>query len=190
VHYLARVKECDAVLVEQHECYVKQSYRNRCEILTANGPLALVVPVVHAGKALARDVRIDYATRWQKIHLRGIESAYKKSPFYDYYADYFLPFFEREERFLIDLNGKILQQLAGCLDLCRPVALTAAYERRPVACEDLRDVFHPKAARRAREAPCHFKPYHQTFADRFPFVPGLSVLDLLFNTGPDARAYL
>jgi hypothetical protein len=192
VAYIARIKAHERVRVEYHEHYGKQSYRNRCEILSANGPLALSVPVVKgaARGMLTRDARVDYSTRWQRVHFKAIESAYRKSPFYDYYIDAFYPFFRQEERFLVDLNGKILERLTRCLGVERPVEPTVAYEREPRGCTDLRDAFHPKASRRAREAVDVTRPYHQTFAERYPFVPGLSALDLLFNAGPEATAYL
>lgn len=187
VHYVARVKQGDRLVVEQHDHYCKQSYRNRCYILAANGTLALVVPVVKgsAPKMLTRDARVDYSTRWQKIHFKSIESAYRNSPFYDYYIDDFRPFFERREKFLVELNLKILECLLSCLSLPCPVSLTGAY--LPAGDRvDLRGTIHPKVAREDHA----FTPYHQTFAGRFPFIPGLSALDLLFNTGPGALACL
>ncbi|MDR0766533.1 MAG: WbqC family protein [Odoribacteraceae bacterium] len=194
VQYMARVKEAARVVVERHDSYGKQGYRNRCEILTANGPLALVVPVrgaAHGERLLTGEARVDYSTRWQRVHARAIEAAYGKSPFYDYYMDEFEGFFRREERFLVDLNAGIMERLMDCLGIARDVSFSDGYAREVAAgVADFRDVFHPKRARRAREDDHVFKVYHQTFNDRFPFVHGLSVLDLLFNVGPDARACL
>ena len=193
VQYLARAWKADRVIIEQQDHYGKQSYRNRCEILTANGRQTLVVPVCRAttGRLLTRDARVDYSTGWQKVHLKSIESAYRNSPFYDYYMDDFLPFFQREERFLIDLNAKILERLLGCLGTRRPLLLTDDYlQAPPPGTLDLRDVIHPKISRRPREDAYSFLAYHQTFSDRFPFTPALSALDLLFNTGPTAPSYL
>jgi hypothetical protein len=191
---MARVKEAGQVLVEQHEHYGKQSYRNRCEIMTANGPAALVVPVCKAAageRLLTRDARVDYSTRWQKVHERSIEAAYGNSPFHDYYMDEFYPFFYRREKFLVDLNGKIMERLMACLEIRRHVSLTVDYlQRLPDGIADFRDVIHPKASRRARVDDYSFVEYHQTFTGRFPFTPGLSALDLLCNAGPDALAYL
>ena len=192
VQYMAYAKACDALLIEAFENYGKQSYRNRCDIMTANGPMSLSVPVTKgpAPKTLVKDIRVDYSTNWQKLHFKGIESAYKNSPFYDYYVDNLLPFFTRKEKYLLDLNTRVLSELMDILDIRRPLRLTDDYLPAPADTLDLRDVIHPKPSRRRAEIPFAAKPYHQTFADRFPFAPNLSVLDLLFNTGPDAPAYL
>lgn len=192
VQYMAKVKACDELLIEAHENYGKQSYRNRCDIMTANGVMTLSVPVTKGPtpKTLTRDILVDYSTRWQKLHFKGIESAYKKSPYYDYYIDNLLPFFERKEKYLLDLNTRILHELMDILQLRRPVRLTEDYLPLHEGVQDLRDVIHPKPSRRRAEDTFAAKPYHQTFAERYPFAPNLSVLDLLFNTGPDALAYL
>lgn len=192
VQYMERVKACDGIIIERHENYGKQSYRNRCDIMTANGVMTLSVPVSKgdAPKTLVKDIRIDYSVNWQKLHFKGIESAYKNSPFYDYYVDDLLPFFMRKEKYLLDLNTRALHKLLELLRLPRPVLLSDDYLPAPPDILDLRDTIHPKPSRRRGEAPLLARPYHQTFADRFPFVPNLSVLDLLFNTGPDAASYL
>ncbi|MDY4043275.1 MAG: WbqC family protein [Marinifilaceae bacterium] len=192
VQYMAKIKACDELLIEAHENYGKQSYRNRCDIMTANGVMTLSVPVTKGPtpKTLTRDILVDYSTRWQKLHFKGIESAYKNSPYYDYYIDNLLPFFERKEKYLLDLNTRILHELMDILQLRRPVRLTGDYLPLHEGVQDLRNVIHPKPSRRRAEDTFAAKPYHQTFAERYPFAPNLSVLDLLFNTGPDALAYL
>ena len=192
VQYFSEIKNCSEVLIEQYESYGKQSYRNRCDIMTANGVMTLSVPVVKASslKILTKDVLVDYSTNWQKLHFKGIESAYKNSPYYDYYMDNFLPFFERKEKYLIDLNTKILQEVMDNICLRRSLKFTEDYYPVPENLEDLRDVIHPKPSRRRAERPFIPKPYHQTFAERFPFTPNLSILDLLFNAGPEVMTYL
>ena len=192
ISYMARIKASRQVHVEQHEHYGKQSYRNRCDILTANGVISLTVPVKKGAqlKTLTKEVQVDYDTPWQREHFRGIESAYKKSPYYDYYIDSLHDFFERKERYLIDLNEKILQQLLELISMERPLLRTSDYIRHPEDCPDFREVIHPKASRRIREDDYIPKPYYQTFAERFPFTPNLSILDLLFNTGPEASLFI
>lgn len=192
VQYFSEIKNCSEVLIEQYESYGKQSYRNRCDIMTANGVMTLSVPVVKASslKILTKDVLVDYSTNWQKLHFKGIESAYKNSPYYDYYMDNFLAFFERKEKYLIDLNTKILQEVMDNISLRRSLKFTEDYYPVPENLEDLRDVIHPKPSRRRAERPFTPKPYHQTFAERFPFTPNLSILDLLFNTGPEVMTFL
>jgi hypothetical protein len=192
VQYFSEIKGCSEILVEQYESYGKQSYRNRCDIMTANGVMTLSVPVVKGAslKMLTKDVLVDYSTNWQKLHFKGIESAYKNSPYYDYYMDNFMPFFERKEKYLLDLNTKILRELMENIGLRRPLSFTEDYYPAPENHEDLRNVIHPKPSRRRAERPFTPKPYHQTFAERFPFTPNLSIIDLLFNMGPETDGYL
>lgn len=192
VSYFSKIRSAPDVLIEQYDHYGKQSYRNRCDILSANGKMTLSVPVERGDsqKLLTRDVLITYATAWQKLHYKGIESAYRKSPFYDYYIDEIAPCLERREKYLIDLNERILTTLLKILEIRRPVSRTTGYEHEPALAEDYRDVIHPKPARRKGVDPFVAVPYYQTFSDRFPFTPDLSILDLLFNTGPEAVQYL
>ena len=98
-------------------------------------------------------MQVDYSTNWQKLHFKGIESAYKNSPYYDYYIDNFMHFFERKEKFLLDLNTKILKELMDNLQLQRPIKLTEDYYPTYDTLTDLRDVIHPKPSRRRVEDP-------------------------------------
>ena len=94
-----------AVQIEVMESFPKQTYRNRCTITTPDGPLTLSVPVKRAdSKQLTRDVEISYQQKWQHQHWIALVSAYKRTPYFDYYADFFRPFYERETKFLVDLN--------------------------------------------------------------------------------------
>lgn len=193
VAYFSCMKNNGEILIEQWEHYGKQSYRNRCEILSANGILTLSVPVKkkETPKFPVQDACIDYSTRWQKLHFKGIESAYKNSPYYDYYIEDLLVFFERKEKYLLDLNTRILEKITEILGLSCRIILTDEYCPVVEGICDMRGVLHPKPSRRIGEGPeFETKAYTQTFADRFPFVPGLSVLDLLFNTGPEALEWL
>lgn len=193
VAYFSCMKKSGEILIEQWEHYGKQSYRNRCEVLSANGILTLSVPVQkkETPKFPVRDACIDYSTRWQKLHFKGIESAYKNSPYYDYYIEDLLVFFEKKEKYLLDLNTRILEKVTEILGLSCRIVLTDEYCPVVEGICDMRGALHPKPSRRIGEGPeFETKAYTQTFADRFPFVPGLSVLDLLFNTGPEASEWL
>ncbi|MCR9013272.1 WbqC family protein [Gabonibacter chumensis] len=192
IQYLSKIKDYEEVIIEQYEHYGKQSYRNRCDIMTANGVMTLSVPVIKATskKILTKETCIDYSTSWQKLHFKGIESAYKNSPYYDYYMDHFTSFFTKKEKYLLDLNTKIIHEILDILSLNNTIALSTDYVNTPDHCDDFRDVIHPKPSRRRFNDPFVAKPYHQTFAERFPFAPNLSVMDLLFNEGPDATLYL
>lgn len=189
ISYMCGVHTYTSVLIEQFEHYGKQSYRNRCEILSANGKLSLSVPVKKNNriKFLTKEAEIDYSTPWQKLHQKGIESAYKNSPFYDYYEEDFRIYFEHKEKYLLDLNLKILHTLIHILKLPTEIKLTDDYIPETTnQYKDLRNTIHPKNAQTLYMP----RPYLQTFGDRFPFIPGLSVLDLLFNTGPETKKFL
>ena len=192
ISYVSALIHAEEVYIEQYENFGKQSYRNRCEIMTANGVIPLTVPVEKANsKTLTKDLKIVYATNWQKLHFKGIESAYKNSPYYEYYIDDLVPFFEKKETFLLDLNQKITKTILEMLRIKKDILYTSDYI--PVGTEeylDFRSVFHPKASHRTVGDNYTAKPYRQIFCDRIPFVANLSILDLLFCCGTDAKEFL
>ncbi len=178
------------VVIEKYETYPKQTYRNRCNILSANGVLPLSVPVQKNFHTLTKDIRIDYSEMWQRNHLTALKSAYKNSAFYDYYFYKFEPFFERKETFLIDLNEKVLQTLFSVLKIDAKYSYTTDYVFDSTGYEDFRDSISPKPSKNRPDGAFVLKPYTQVFCDRFDFMPNLSVLDLIFNVGPESRDYL
>jgi hypothetical protein len=184
--------------LEQHEHYVKQTYRNRCLIYSANGILPLIVPVAKTPgmKMPIRDVRIDYSEPWQRLHWRAIEAAYRSSAFFAYYADDFHPFYERKEKFLFDLNEQILRLALDLAGLRITIAYTDKFEAGDLTsvttqeeCRDERYRITPKYPFSADEK---FKPqhYYQVFSSRNGFAANLSVLDLLCNEGNNSLAIL
>ncbi|HNW50617.1 MAG TPA: WbqC family protein [Prolixibacteraceae bacterium] len=193
VGYYTVMARSGNVLIEQHDSYHKQTCRNRCRILAANGPLDLVVPVEknRGCKTLMKDVRIDYTTRWQSIHWRSLFSAYRSSPFFEYYQDYFFPFYQRKVDFLLDFNNELHKLIKELLKLRVEMNLTSGYQRSYENAIDLRELFSPNKANRGEEKmQLVFQPYSQTFADKFSFEPDLSIIDLLFNCGPEAATVL
>ena len=178
------------VHIEQYDSYTKQSYRNRCVILGANGPLALSIPVVknHGKKTLMKDVFIDYNTNWQKIHLGAITAAYSSSAFFEYYFDEYLPFFHKKTKFLIDLNMQLHEITKEFLNLKTPEKLTNEFQ--VVSNEiDFRELIHPK--RKPEDDPLFREiEYFQVFKEKHGFQGNLSILDLLFNEGPMAPEIL
>ncbi len=192
VPWFAVLAHFDRVYLEHHESYHKQTYRNRCVILGSNGPLTLVIPVEQGRKPglPLRDVRIAWYERWQTNHWRAITSAYRNSPFFDHYAGEIHPFFEKRWTFLFDYNLELMATLIELTGLDRQVLPTAAFEELPESFLNLREVLSPKVQASAVLPEYREVPYTQVFEDKFSFVPGLSVLDLLFNAGPGAEEIL
>ena len=189
VQAYARMYKADSVREERCETFLKQTYRNRCLIMTANGPLALTVPIVHCGGNVpVSEVRISQQGNWQKLHWNALVSAYECSPFFEYYADDFLPFYEERWERLVDFNAALRDTILYLLDISVEVKPTTEYVR-DFQGEDCRALISPK---RSLEEDRHFRPqpYYQVFAHKFGFVSGLSIADLLFNMGPESRLVL
>ncbi|MDR3132662.1 MAG: WbqC family protein [Prevotellaceae bacterium] len=187
IQYYAKLVSTPAVLLEQHEHYVKQTYRNRCRIAGANGVQQLTVPVVkrHGGKIPIREVRIDYTEGWQRQHWRAIETAYRSSPFFAYYADDIRPFYEKKETFLFDLNEKILRSACELTGITTAIGYTAQFCPPAGHPADCRYSITPKISFALDES---FLPqtYYQVFARLHSFLPNLSILDLLCNEGTNS----
>lgn len=183
--YFARLlsEEC---IIDTGENWIKQSARNRTSIVTPNGTAELTVHVVGRGERMAtRDVRIDYSRRWQHQHFTALMSSYKKSPYYDFYIDLFRDFYSHRQEFLaeydIELTRTILRALGSKVEL----RISDSYV---TATEDDTDLRGKKRLLPANAMAT--PPYTQVFADRMPFVKGLSVIDLLFVEGPDSTRLL
>ncbi len=180
------------IIIERYDHYQKQTYRNRCIIYSANGPIALSIPVLKgpSHKVMVKDLRIDNGRSWRKLHRKGIESAYRSAPYYEFYIDEILPFFEKSYDYLLDLNLQIQQVMMDNLQLEPELTLTTAFEAETAEdAMDYRELIHPK---KEFSADPYFKPepYEQVFSDRFGFISNLSIMDLLFNKGPDAVSVL
>jgi len=192
VSYYVRLLACDKVWVEQHDHYVKQTYRNRCHIASPNGRLALSIPIEKAAPDCEmKDIRISSHYRWQHLHWNALVSSYGQTPFFDYYADDFRPFYEGTRyAFLMDLNEALCRLVCRLIDLDPVMARTDAYLKVPAAGEvDDRQAIHPK--KEAADDPFFCpQPYYQVFQQRFGFLPDLSIVDLLFNMGPESLLIL
>ena len=191
VEYFLLIEKSDGCVVEHFEHYSKQSYRNRTCILTGNGKQALSIPVEQTHqKILTKDVKIDYATRWQTNHWRAITAAYNSSPYFLYYQDYLRPFYDKKYTFLIDYNTELLQMLLKFLKLNRPIEPTTDFIATTADLYDAREIIHPKKCDLDDYPLKLTQPYRQVFEDRFGFTSNLSVIDLLFNEGNESTSYL
>ncbi|TAJ11892.1 hypothetical protein DMA11_15205 [Marinilabiliaceae bacterium JC017] len=189
IQFFAHLNKAAKGIIEQHCHYTKQTYRNRCVILGANGTLPLTIPVEKGKthKTSMKEVIISYDTPWQNLHWRSIVSAYNSSPFFEYYQDDFQPFFEKHWKYLLDYNMAILKQVLEILEMESNIELSDHWYEIPVQeITDLREIIHPKKS--YLQADHQFTPqaYRQVFAEKFDFIPNLSILDLIFNKGPEA----
>jgi hypothetical protein len=191
VQYYTKMLMHKTVYIEQYENFIKQTWRNRYTILGGNGPIDLIVPVVKGRglKILIKDLEISYDTDWQRNHWRTLFSAYNTSPYFEYYADDLQPFFEKKYKFLFDFNLKINETLLELLELDNTILLTADFQQVPDGTANYRELISPKE--KTPEDP-HFHPasYTQVFSDNLGFFPNLSMLDLLFNEGPNSYSLL
>ena len=176
--YIEKIAELKEITIDRHEHFVKQSYRSRCSIYGPNGKLDLIIPVVHSDlqiKPIA-EVRISNSDRWQKIHWRSITTAYKNSPYFEFYEDDFQPFYEKKYDWLFEFNYELLQLILKIKNINIEINFTEKYESSLEIKNDFRHSFHPK------KEFTKTNKYHQVFEDRHGFIDRLSVIDQLFNT--------
>ena len=230
IQYFSKWASVFSVNIEAHENFIKQTYRNRCEIVSANGMLKLSVPVLREDriKIPIKETKIDYDTLWQKQHLRAIESAYRRSPYYEYYIDEFIPFFEKKTTFLYDLNYLITETILDILGWDKQIGETNEYiPANTNPCNkntipdnkdinsgnniidsgnriidsgnniidsgnniiDFRTIIGP-GNKGSHDPTFRNTAYIQNFEEKYGFIPNLSVLDLIFQTGPEAKQIL
>lgn len=186
IAYVATLMRHSEVHIEAKETYPKQTYRNRMLIMTAEGVRALTVPVVRRNHSRTEEVGIDYKERWNVVQWRTLTAAYAASPYWLYYQDDIEQLLMTRYDRLLELNGAVLAWLLRKLKVDCRVSWTEDYLPATGEAWDYRNRFSPKVLLPATD----FPPYYQVFADRQPFAPNLSVLDLLMNLGPEAKEYL
>ena len=179
------------VYIEACENYQKQSYRNRCRFYAADGVQSLSFPIMHEGgthKLPISEIKVDYSTPWLQQHERAIISAYRTSAYFEYYQDELFDSLESKPERLLDLNMAILRFFIEKIGLAVDLRLTEDYVKD--APDDFRELIHPKRPDNILKEMGLEKPYFQVFAPKYGFKSNLSVMDLLFNEGPDSILYL
>lgn len=194
VDYFAAIANCEGdVMLESCENYIKQSYRNRANIFACDGVLSLTIPVVHSGNTPITDIGIDYSKKWLQQHQRALISAYRSSPFFEYYQDEIFEILESGEKSLFVLNLKLTELLLENFQIDKRIVLTHEY-LHPCTLDhsviDYRESIHPKKGSPIYSNGSKQKPYYQVFSQKYGFISGLSALDLLFNEGPQAGEFL
>ena len=176
---LSQILNADEIYIEQQEHFVKQTHRNRCHILTSNGKLTLSIPLVKSvEKDLICNKQISYAENWQQQHWRSITSAYKSSPYFEFFEHEFKAFYSNQFDLLIDYNTQLLKTILHILRIKKEIKLTTEFILHPINSIDLREYDHSLL-----NTIHHSIPYYQVFSDKLDFTPHLSCLDALFNIG-------
>ena len=184
-HFVA-IAHAQSVTFEEDDNFLKQTYRNRAYIYAANGKLLLNIPVIHTQKNRQkyRDVKISQETNWQDMHWKSLLSAYRTSPFFEYYEDDLNPLFTTKANYILDFNLKCFETICECLQLETDYLKTTEYQKTVEDKFDFRFLVNAKT-----EEP-KFEPYKQVFDSKYGFLNNLSILDLLFNEGPNSLNYL
>ena len=193
IQWYQKLYRTEEVFIEHCESFQKQTYRNRCIIATTNGPQPLTVPVERGQGDQIRSLRISDHGNWRHLHWNALKSAYGESPFFDYYQDDIRPFFEQRWDYLFDFNEAIREKMCELLDIQPKVVptelfLSPAEIKENTFGTDYREAIRPKHP----EPDPDFTPkrYYQVYEQKHGFLPNLSVLDLLFNMGPESIFYL
>ena len=197
MQWYQKLHRAEHVWMEQWESFQKQTYRNRCLIATTQGIQALTIPVDRPSTVnYIKDIRVSDHGNWRHLHWNALQSAYGESPFFDYYQDDIRPFFEQRWDFLLDFNEAIRVKMCELIDIQPKVSLTDSWSdishsslHTPhSSIIDLRETIRPKHP--GADLDFEAKPYYQVYRQKHGFLPNLSILDLLFNMGPESIFYL
>lgn len=196
IQWYQKLYRHECCYIEKYDHFIKQTYRNRCQIATTQGVQTLSIPIekFDTSKCLMRDVRISDHANWRHVHWNALVSAYGESPFFEFYEDDIRPFFNKKWTFLYDFNFEIMQKMCELLDIEPNIQETTTYvnaDDLPLQMPqitDLRDVIRPKHP--LPDGAFTPRPYYQVYARKHGFIPNLSILDLLMNMGNEAVLYL
>lgn len=181
IEYVSLFLKTEDASIELFETYQKQSCRTRTNVMTANGIQTLTIPVIkiNGNHTLTKDIEISYKESWQQVHLRCLESAYRKSAYFDYYFPYFEKIYKQKFNTLVELNDFCLKTILKIMKVKKDYSFTTDFER--ITDENDYRISLSKGTNKIE-----MKPYYQVFADRHGFIPNLSIVDLLFNEGPNS----
>jgi len=187
VSYFSLISHSDEIYIEREENYLKQTYRNRCYILSAHGPQLLSIPVYMGSlhKTSVKDIRIDYSKRWQQVHLRAMTASYNSSPYFVFYFENIERIIYKNYDFLLDLNMELLEAILDMVKIRKQISYTNTFLSVGCIENDFRYKITPKIKFNSP-----VKGYPQVFNNGVKFVAHLSIIDLLFNMGPESLDYL
>ena len=196
IDYFRLMAKHPAIVIEQYEHFVKASFRNRCHIATPNGLLVLSVPIKSGRniRKITKDVEIFYEMPWQKLHWQSLCSAYRRSPYFEYYEDELQPFYEKKYKFLLDYNMAQLEWLNDTLELEFAHSLNTSYiDTDKIDSETIKDgrsVILPSEKKTRNPFKDEPVKYHQVFENKTGFLHNMSILDLLFCEGPNTNSFI
>lgn len=182
LEYFKLISKGDTV-IDVHEHFIKQTFRNRCEIYGPQGKQTLSIPISRKNHMPVKDVRINYNQNWVKEHIASIKTAYGKTPYFIHYSDALFAILDQKNKYLVDLNFSITEQVLGMLNIESSLSKSNNFE--PYTDSDMRLELSPK-----KSSDYSGFSYFQAFADKHGFIPNLSIIDLLFNEGPASVSYL
>ncbi|MBC7861423.1 MAG: WbqC family protein [Bacteroidia bacterium] len=183
IQYFSKILAYKKIEIEKHENFVKQSFRNRCSVYGANGKLDLTVPLIHSSeRTLVSQKKISYRDAWQKLHWKTISSAYRSSPYFEFFEQDFEIFYEKEYEFLFDFNFELIKLVCSLLKISPEISFTETYQKEIAVADDLRNFFRPQNDAES-DKNFQIKEYYQVFGNKYGFIPNLSIIDLLFNEG-------
>ncbi len=186
IEYYTVLCTANQVIIETNDRFQKQTYRNRCSIYGANGKLNLSIPIEHASKSKKmKDVCISYSENWQKLHWKSIESAYRSSPYFEYYENEFKNLFTIKTKLLLEFNTLLQNKVLELLQLNPKITYSNLFNHEYPYHNDLREKLNPK-----KVSSFQHQSYIQVFSSKYGHIPNLSIIDLLFNEGPNSVTFL
>ena len=183
IHQFTQIIKANNILFEVSDNYQKQTFRNRTYVYGANGKLGLFIPVIHSHKnrELFKDVKISYESNWMDLHLKSLQSAYRSSPYFEYFEDDFIKLYSKKEKFLADFNIKCIKLISNLLDLNLDFKISNEYVEKTNDIIDLRDLSNAR-----KEKKIETPKYIQVFESKRGYINNLSIIDLIFSEGPNS----